>query len=175
MIIPLTSFLIESFVINPENDRWYTDVVGSSLQWWWELMICEAISSDVWFETKSFVPTWRIKWSIGFLKYISCNLLCSCARKRLQLRQEKASDAPCSQNLFFFRILSRSDVLLCSLLKLYWRQLSSYLIFMSTFLFISVFVELMLTVSYFFLSRWCWISWEEYLKYFHLLLSIFIC
>lgn len=60
----------------------------------------------------------------------------------MQLRQEKASDAPCSQNLFFFRTLSRSDVLLCSLLKLYWRQLSSYLIFMSTFLFISFFCRI---------------------------------
>ena len=66
---------------------------------------------------------------VDFSKNVSCDLSCS-----LLLRQEKAPDVPSSQNLFFFRVLSRSVVLLCCLLKLFRRQLSSYLIFLSTFL-----------------------------------------
>ena len=84
---------------------------------------------------------------MDFSKFFCSNISCS-----LLLRQENAPLTPCSENLFFVRFLSHSDVLLYCFLKLKLFLNLCFLqfpTFLSTFLFLSMFsAELLLTVSF---------------------------
>ena len=92
---------MELLTISPEYNVWYTNVVRSSpLIDDARLMIDESRSSKVSFDTKSCVPTWRIKCSGRFLKGL-----------------KNAYYPLFNQDLLFLTISSRSHVLLSSHLK----------------------------------------------------------